>query len=129
MKTRILHVEDDVSLQNLVRAALEHLGGYEVHTAADAEQALAVARRCAPQLLLLDLDLPGSNGIEALRALRRIDGLQDVPVIFLTAVAEPKILEELRTLGVQQILPKPFRPRVLVQAVARTLGRESGTES
>jgi len=129
MKTRILHVEDDASLQNLVRAALEHLGGYEVHTAADAEQALAAARRCAPQLLLLDLDLPGSNGIEALRALRRIDGLQDVPVIFLTAVAEPKILEELRTLGVQQILPKPFRPRVLVQAVARTLGRESGTES
>jgi len=129
MKTRILHVEDDASLQNLVRAALEHLGGYEVHTAADAEQALAAARQCAPQLLLLDLDLPGSNGIEALRALRRIDGLQDVPVIFLTAVAEPKILEELRMLGVQQILPKPFRPRVLVQAVARTLGRESGTES
>jgi len=129
MKTRILHVEDDVSLQNLVRAALEHLGGYEVHTAADAKQALAAARQCAPQLLLLDLDLPGSNGIEALRALRRIDGLQDVPVIFLTAVAEPKILEELRMLGVQQILPKPFRPRVLVQAVARTLGRESGTES
>src|SRR5262245_55945825 len=115
MKTRILHVEDDASLQNLVRAALEHLGGYEVHTAADADQALAAARQCAPQLLLLDLDLPGTNGIDTLRALRGIGGLREVPVIFLTAVAEPAILEELRTLGVQQILPKPFRPRLLVQ--------------
>jgi CheY-like chemotaxis protein len=122
MKHRILHVEDDASLQNLVRAALEHLGGYEVCTAADGEQALAAARAQAPQLLLLDLDLPGMNGIDTLRALRRIEALAATPVIFLTAAADPAVLAELRALGVAEILPKPFRPRALVQAVARLLG-------
>jgi CheY-like chemotaxis protein len=122
MKHRILHVEDDASLQNLVRAALEHLGGYEVCTAADGEQALAAARAQAPQLLLLDLDLPGMNGIDTLRALRRIEALASTPVIFLTAAADPAVLAELRALGVAEILPKPFRPRALVQAVARLLG-------
>jgi CheY-like chemotaxis protein len=125
MKTRILHVEDDASLQNLVRAALEHLGGYEVETAADGEQALAAARRGTPQLLLLDLDLPGMNGIEVLRALRALEGWREVPVIFLTATADPALLAELRALGVADILSKPFRPRLLVQAAAQALKRES----
>jgi two-component system OmpR family response regulator len=125
MKLRILHVEDDASLQNLVRAALEHLGGYEVCTAADGEQALAAARAQPPQLLLLDLDLPGMNGIETLRALRGIEALRTTPVIFLTAAADPAILAELRSLGVAEVLPKPFRPRALVQAVAQALKRES----
>ncbi len=121
MKIPILHVEDDASLQNLVRAALEHLGGYEVLTAASGEQALQLARQRLPRLLLLDLDLPGSSGVEVLRALREIEGLRGVPVIFLTAVVDPKVLAELRTLEVQEVLQKPFRPRLLVEAVARVL--------
>ena len=121
VRARILHVEDDPSLQNLVRAALEHLGGYEVRSAADGQQALDAVRDFAPQLLLLDLDLPGISGIDTLRALRRCEGLRDVPVVFLTAAADPKVLDELRSLGVQEVLRKPFRPRLLVEAVGRVL--------
>ena len=124
LKLRILHVEDDASLQNLVRAALEHLGGYEVCTAADGEQALAAARVQPPHLLLLDLDLPGISGIDTLGALRRREGLRDVPVIFLTAATDPQVLDELRSLGVQEVLRKPFRPRLLVEAVARVLKKK-----
>lgn len=126
MKTPILHVEDDTSLQNLVRAALEHLGGYEVRTAADAAGALRAARERAPRLLLLDLDLPGTSGIEILRSLREIDGMREVPVIFLTAVVDPKVLAELRALDVQEVLQKPFRPRVLVDTVTRVLKDAGG---
>jgi len=121
MKTLILHVEDDVSLQNLVRAALEHLGGYEVRTAADGREALRVVRERLPALLLLDLDLPGMSGIEVLRALRASEGLREAPAIFLTAVVDPNVLAELRALDVQEVLQKPFRPRLLVEAVARVL--------
>jgi len=121
MKTPILHVEDDVSLQNLVRAALEHLGGYEVRTAANGPQALELARQHPPRLVLLDLDLPGMSGIEVLRAMRGIEGLRGVPAIFLTAVVDPRVLAELRALDAQEVLQKPFRPRQLVETVARVL--------
>lgn len=124
-RARILHVEDDPSLQNLVRAALEHLGGYEVRSAADGQQALEAVRDFTPGLLLLDLDLPVMSGVETLHALRRCEGLRDVPVIFLTAATDPQVLDELRSLGVQEMLRKPFRPRLLVEAVARVL---KGTE-
>src|SRR5262245_3974547 len=126
MNKPILHVEDDTSLQNLVRAALEHLGGYEVRTAATGPQALQLARQYPPRLLLLDLDLPGTSGIEVLRELRGIEGLQAVPVVFLTAVVDPRVLAELRALDAQEVLQKPFRPRQLVETVARVLKGPGG---
>jgi len=125
MKTPILHVEDDVSLQNLVRAALEHLGGYEVRTAANGPQALELARQRPPRLVLLDLDLPGMSGIEVLRAMRGIEGQRGVPAVFLTAVVDPRVLAELRALDAQEVLQKPFRPRQLVETVARVLLQET----
>ena len=125
-KTTILHVEDDASLQNLVRIALESLGGYAVRTAADGPQALALARDAVPDLLLLDLDLPGMSGIATLKALRELPGLGPVPAVFLTAANDPAVEQELRALGVHEIVRKPFRPRALVQAIGRTLGREAG---
>lgn len=117
----ILHVEDDRSLQSLVRAALEQLGGYSVRTAANGAEALAVAGGCAPKLLLLDLDLPDMSGVAALRGLRALPGLAEVPAVFLTAMRAPEMPAELASLGVREILPKPFRPRQLVQAIDRVL--------
>jgi CheY-like chemotaxis protein len=125
-RARILHVEDDRSLQNLVRIALEQLGGHAVCTAASGSEALRVAGDFAPQLLLLDLDLPGMNGIATLRALRALPGLAEVPAVFLTAACAPEILAELRAAGVIEILPKPFRPRQLVQAIGRVLAGLEG---
>ena len=123
-KTTILHVEDDASLQKVVRFALERLGGYEVRTAGDATQAVALARGVPPQLVLLDLDLPGMNGIAALRLLRQLPGLAEVPVVFLTAANDPAVEVELLALGVREILRKPFRPRLLVETIGRVLGNQ-----
>jgi CheY-like chemotaxis protein len=118
----ILHVEDDRSLQNLVRIALEQLGGYSVLTAESGEQALALAAGAKPALLLLDLDLPGMSGVETLHALRARPGLERVPAVFLTAAIGLQLEAELRAAGVAEVLRKPFRPRELVLAVRRVLG-------
>ena len=123
-KTTILHVEDDASLQSLVRVSLERLGGYTVCTATDATQAVALARDTAPDLLLLDLDLPWMNGVAVLRTLRQLPGLAGVPAVFLTAMNDPAAEVELRVLGVREVLRKPFRPRPLVEAIDRVLGRK-----
>jgi len=120
VKARILHIEDDPSLQKLVRVALETIGGYEVRTVADGPCALKVVGAFAPHLILLDMDLPGMTGVQTLHALRAIEGLREVPAVFLTAAADPRILGELHGLGAHVIL-KPFRPRPLVEALGRLL--------
>jgi two-component system, OmpR family, response regulator len=121
-KTTILHVEDEPGLQRLVRVTLEDLGGYAVRTAGDGHQAMAIARDPAPQLLLLDMNLPGMNGIATLGALRQMPGLAEVPVIFLTAVADPALEAELYALGACDVLRKPFRPRLLLESIESALG-------
>jgi two-component system, OmpR family, response regulator len=119
--SKILHVEDDLSLQNLVRIALERLGGYSVCTAPDGFQAVTRAREFVPDLILLDLDLPGRDGVATLALLREVDGLGEVPVVFLTAAGDAQVRARLLSLGAREVLGKPFRPRELVRAVARVL--------
>jgi two-component system chemotaxis response regulator CheY len=62
------------------------------------------------------------DGVATLRSLRAIDGLREVPAIFLTAAGPGRLDEEMRALGVREVLGKPFSPRRLVQTVARVLG-------
>lgn len=119
---KILHVEDDVSLQRLVRIVLEQLGGYTVSTVADGSRALAAARETSPHLVLLDVDLPGMNGMAVLRAMRASADLNETPVVFLTAAADTELGGEREALRVSEVLVKPFRPRLLVQTIDRVLG-------
>ena len=119
---KILHVEDDASLQRLVRIVLEQLGGYVVSTVADGSRALAAARETSPHLVLLDVDLPGMNGMAVLRAMRASADLRETPVVFLTAAADTDLGGEREALSVSEVLVKPFRPRLLVQAIDRVLG-------
>ena len=122
----ILHVEDDPSLQKLVRAALEKLGTYAVHTAADGFAALERARADVPDLVLLDLDLPGMDGIATLAALRSLDGLHELPAVFLTATGDPQVKERLLAAGASTIVAKPFRPRQLLDAIDAALAGRTG---
>ena len=123
---KILHVEDDTSLQRLVRIVLEQLGGYAVSTVGDGARALAAARETSPHLVLLDLDLPGMNGMAVLRAMRASTDLRETPVVFLTAAADTDLGGERDALGVSEVLVKPFRPRLLVQTIDRVLGGRHG---
>ncbi len=122
-KVRILHVEDDLSFRAIVRVALAQLGGHVVESAVDACEAIALASRHVPDLVILDLELPGADGLETLRALRLLAGMERVPVIFLTASSDMMKAIEMVAAGALTVLQKPCRPRRLLEAVTAALGR------
>jgi DNA-binding response OmpR family regulator len=118
MKT-ILVVDDEPKIADLARDYVEH-AGFAVRTAADGEAALAIVRRDRPDLVVLDLGLPGLDGLDVTRAIRRDSNL---PVIMLTARDDE--LDKLLglELGADDYLTKPFSPRELVARVRAVLRR------
>jgi len=121
MAKHILVVDDDTLLRRSLSLQLEQ-AGYRTSTAANAESALAFARRDAPDLVLLDIGLPGMDGLEAIR---HIQGEMDVPVIFVTA--RRRELDEILglELGADGYITKPFNPDVLLARVKAVLRRST----
>ena len=122
--TQVLHVEDDPGVQALVRATLVQQGGFEVRTAANGMRAIELAVLRRPDIVLLDLDLPGMNGIDTLKTLRSREALRCIPYVFLTASRDPLTHIEVLSLGAHSVVYKPFRPMQLVQALERALHRK-----
>ncbi len=121
MPQRIMLVEDDDDLCFVTQLTLERFGGFEVVVHQTAEDALAAMRFDIPDLVLLDVMLPGMSGM-ALRLLMSEDPrLADVPVLFLTARVLHRERQELLALKVAGIVAKPFDPHFLVAEVRRAL--------
>ena len=122
MNELILIVDDEPRIAKLARDYLER-GGFQVATAVDGPAALAAARADQPDLIVLDLNLPGMDGLDVCRQLRRDS---DVPIIMLTArVDETDRLIGLE-LGADDYIVKPFSPRELVARVRAVLRRAQG---
>ncbi len=117
--TKILVIDDEPSITNLVDAYLKK-EGYEVYTAADGNAGLKAARAFKPDLIILDVMLPGMDGIELLSRLRRES---DVYVILLTARTEETDKVVGLTVGADDYVTKPFSPRELVARVKAALRR------
>lgn len=107
---RILCVEDDPDIQAVARLALEMVGGFEVMTCSSGQEALDNAAGFAPDLILLDVMMPGMDGPSTLRGLRADPATSNIPVIFLTAKVQPSEIEHYRSLGALDVLTKPFDP-------------------
>jgi len=118
---RVLLIEDDPSIVAALELNLS-LEGYEVLTAADGESGYRIALDKAPNLVLLDIMLPGANGLEVLRRLRQVDA--DVPVLILTARGEEadKVLG--LTLGADDYISKPFNLGELRARINASLRRQ-----
>ena len=124
--TKILVIDDEPSIINLVTAYLKP-EGYEVYTAADGNAGLKSARAFKPDLIILDLMLPGMDGIELLSILRRES---DVYVIMLTARTDETDKIVGLSVGADDYVTKPFSPRELVARVKAALRRiKTGTGS
>jgi two-component system alkaline phosphatase synthesis response regulator PhoP len=123
-QARILLVDDELAIVETVRAYLE-AEGYMVQTASDGPGALTLARSFHPDIIVLDLMLPGLDGLEVLRRLRQIS---DVYVLLLTAKAHETDKVVGLTMGADDYVTKPFSPRELVARVKALLrrGRSSG---
>ena len=121
---RVLLVDDEPDIRLVLRLGLE-VAGLEVAVAGSAEEALAVAASFAPQLILLDVEMPGVDGPSALQLLRRQPWGSDVAVAFLTASADSAAVEALRQLDVIEVLTKPVDP-LRLGARLRELWRRQG---
>ena len=118
-KRRILVIEDDRKTADIVRLYLER-DGYQVLTAFDGAVGLGLARESKPDLIVLDLLLPGINGLEVCRTLRRES---DVPVIMLTALTTERDKLDGLDIGADDYVTKPFSPKELAARVRTVLRR------
>jgi DNA-binding response OmpR family regulator len=125
MSSRILIVEDDTNLLETIKYNLRK-EGYEVSTASDGEQAIEIARRDKPDLLLLDIMLPKISGFEICRILRRE---MTVPIIMLTAKADETDKIVGLEIGADDYMTKPFSMRELLARVRAMLRRIKMAES
>ena len=120
----VMVVDDDPEIGELISRTL-NLEGYDVATASDGNAALSVMQEQSPDLLILDIVMPQLDGFQLLKVIRQ---RSNIPVIVFTARCEAMILEGSVTLGVDDYLRKPFRPRELATLVRANLGAScSGT--
>jgi phosphate regulon transcriptional regulator PhoB len=126
-RKQILVVEDEKDISELIRFNLEQ-EGFAVLGAEDGEQALQLARRERPALVILDLMLPGMSGLEVCRRLRGQEATARLPIVMLTAKAAEADRVVGLELGADDYVTKPFSPRELVARIRAVLRRTYGVE-
>ena len=115
MKTlkSIMHVEDDPDIREITRMSLELVGGFDVMQFSCGKDAIDNLPEQTPDMILLDVMMPIMDGVETLKHLRKIERFADVPIIFVTAKASRADFGQLRAIGAQDIILKPFEPMEL----------------
>lgn len=113
----VLYVDDEPDIRQIVQLALGLAPGLTIHTAGSGEQALALARELRPDLVLLDVMMPGLDGPGTLRRMRVDSLLAPIPVIFMTAKAMPQEVARFRQMGAAGVIAKPFDPMQLMHHV------------
>jgi len=121
---RILYVEDDPDIQIVAKLALQTIGGFTLQVASSGSEALESVEAFRPQLILLDVMMPGMDGPATLDALRT-RGVT-VPVVFMTAKVQPQEVLHYRELGAVDVISKPFDPMALSDQVRDSWGKAAG---
>ena len=127
MARKILACDDEPAILDLVRVNLERVG-YTVVTAADGREALAKVRDERPDLVILDVMMPYTDGLGVLHEIRRDPGTRDLPVILLTARSATTDVVRGWQQGADLYLTKPFDPRELVRFVERIFSEVSALD-
>ena len=127
-KEQILVIEDEEDILALIHFNLVK-GGFRVECATTGEEGYKKAKDIRPDLVLLDLMLPGMDGLEICRQLRQAPDTKDCPIIMLTAKGEEHDIVRGLELGADDYIPKPFSPQVLVARVKAVLRRRTKPES
>ena|SRR2546428_2026038 len=118
--SRILLCDNEETLRNLMRASLDGLG-HQILEARTGDEGLQLARELLPDLVLLDMMMPGRSGLEVLKDLRADPALADVAVVMVTARVQAYDREAALAAGADAFLSKPFRPAELVGIVSELL--------
>jgi DNA-binding response OmpR family regulator len=122
---RVIIVDDEPGIRLLCKVNLE-ADGFEVEDFADGRSAVEAARRAPPDVFLLDVMIPGEDGLSIAARIRAEPALSHVPCVFLTARADLGEDERLRRAGAAGCITKPFNPVALADALDEILGRADG---
>jgi DNA-binding response OmpR family regulator len=114
---RILHVEDEEDIRKIVAIALSAVGGFTVEQCASGQEALRKAPLFGPDLILLDVMMPGMDGPTTLQELRKLPETAETPVIFMTAKVQSHEVTRMKDLGAIEIIAKPFDPMTLSEQI------------
>ncbi len=120
--SKIFYVEDDEDIQRIVRMSLERIGKMRVEIIGDSTAAIDAMLAFRPDMILLDWMMPVIDGPTLFRAIQQRPELSSVPVVFITAKASQRELDELRKMGAAGVLSKPFSPKDLPEQL-RTIWR------
>jgi two-component system OmpR family response regulator len=123
----ILYIEDETDIQEVARMALEEVGGFTVRVASSGKEGIALAQSVNPDLILLDVMMPGMDGPTTLRELRRLPATASIPVIFMTAKVQRHEVEQYRKMGALDVIPKPFDPMELPNTVRKIVDEATRT--
>ncbi len=121
-----MFVEDDADIRNILQFSLETIGGYQVCACSGGLQAIEQAPVFQPELVLLDVMMPGLTGPQTLERLRAQSGMRRVPMVFLTAKAFAHEVEALLAQGANDVIVKPFDAVILPEQIRKIWERSIG---
>lgn len=116
---KILLAEDEPDIRTVAELALESVGGFTVKLCENGQAALDAMNEFVPDLVMLDVMMPGMDGPTTLAELRKLPQGKDVPVIFMTAKVQQAEIEGYKKLGAIGVIPKPFDPMTLADQVRK----------
>ena len=114
---RILHVEDDPSIQAVAKVALEAVGGFQVLSCASGQEALDQVQGFALDFILLDVMMPGMDAPTTLQQLQQKYDLSGIPTVFMTAKVQSNEVSSYKALGAADVVVKPFDPMTLSEQI------------
>jgi two-component system OmpR family response regulator len=116
-KLRLLYVDDETDIRDIVEIALEDEEDFELRICGSGVAALEMAREYRPDLLLVDVMMPGMDGPATFKRLRELPGLENTPAAFVTAKVQPTEVEQFKAQGAIGVIAKPFDPMTLADNI------------
>lgn len=120
---RIICIDDEDDILQVACMCLETVGGYEVTPCHSGEEGIKKALEIVPDLIMIDVMMPGLDGPATLEKMRMHDTLDRIPIIFMTARVQPAEVEEYLQNGATSVVAKPFDPMTLAKEVQAIWGR------
>jgi two-component system, OmpR family, alkaline phosphatase synthesis response regulator PhoP len=118
---RLLLIDDEASIREVTKATLEATGNWDVTLADSGEAGVVLATETQPDLILVDLMMPGMDGVATYMALREMESISRIPVAFFTAKANMEERQQFEAMGVCAVISKPFEPLTLSADLVRWL--------
>ena len=124
---KLLLVDDDTNIRFVVQICFEGSSEWNLIEASNGREALEMAQKELPDLILLDMMMPGMDGVTTLEHLRQNEVTAKIPVIFMTAKVQTHELEAYKHLGVEGVITKPFDPMTLPDEIKEILSKKVST--